>query len=69
MSRFTILLGGDLARTPRLDVQVAGSRVIAADGGMPSCSRRSASFRNCGSADFDSVPTGLEDAYPACRAR
>ncbi len=34
MSLFTLLLGGDLVRTPRLDRQVAGSRVIAADSGM-----------------------------------
>lgn len=34
MSRFLILLGGRLVRTPRLDAQVAGARVIAADGGM-----------------------------------
>lgn len=34
MSRFTILLGGDLSVTPRLREQVAGSRVIAADSGI-----------------------------------
>ena len=34
MSRFTILLGGDFVRTPRVDAQVAGARVIAADSGM-----------------------------------
>ena len=34
MSRFVILLGGKLVRTPRLDAQVAGARVIAADAGM-----------------------------------
>jgi thiamine pyrophosphokinase len=34
MSRFTILLGGELIRTPRLDAQVAGTRVIAADSGI-----------------------------------
>ncbi|TIT31323.1 MAG: thiamine diphosphokinase, partial [Mesorhizobium sp.] len=34
MSTFTILLGGDLLRTPRLDRQVEGSRVIAADAGI-----------------------------------
>lgn len=34
MSTFVILLGGKLARTPRLDAQVAGARVIAADAGM-----------------------------------
>lgn len=34
MSRFTILLGGDLVATPRLRAQVAGTRVIAADSGI-----------------------------------
>ena len=31
---FTILLGGNLTVTPRLQTQVSGSRVIAADSGM-----------------------------------
>jgi len=34
MDRFTLLLGGDLVRTPRLDAQIAGTRIIAADSGM-----------------------------------
>jgi thiamine pyrophosphokinase len=34
MSRFTILLGGELTVTPRLTRQVTGSRAIAADSGM-----------------------------------
>ncbi len=34
MSRFTLLLGGDLIVTPRLLSQVANSRVIAADSGI-----------------------------------
>jgi thiamine pyrophosphokinase len=34
MSRFLILLGGKLVRTPRLEAQVKGARIIAADGGM-----------------------------------
>ncbi len=34
MSHFTILLGGELARTPRLMRQIEGSRVIAADSGI-----------------------------------
>jgi thiamine pyrophosphokinase len=34
MSRFAILLSGDLTVTPRLHRQIAGARVIAADSGM-----------------------------------
>ena len=34
MSRFVILLSGDLTVTPRLRRQIAGARVIAADSGM-----------------------------------
>ncbi len=34
MTRFTILLGGDLVVTPRLRRQIAGARFIAADSGM-----------------------------------
>lgn len=34
MSRFTILLGGDLVPTRRLAAQVSGTRVIAADSGI-----------------------------------
>jgi thiamine pyrophosphokinase len=34
MSRFAILLSGDLVVTPRLRRQIAGARVIAADRGM-----------------------------------
>jgi thiamine pyrophosphokinase len=34
MSRFTILLGGDLTPTSRLAAQAAGTRVIAADSGI-----------------------------------
>ena len=34
MSRFVVLLGGDLTVTPRLFRQIAGARFIAADSGM-----------------------------------
>ena len=34
MSRFAILLGGDLTVTPRLRAQLKGARFIAADSGM-----------------------------------
>lgn len=34
MSRFTILLGGELVSTPRLASQISGTRVVAADSGI-----------------------------------
>src|SRR5690606_15130472 len=34
MSKFVILLGGDLVVTERLRQQVAGARILAADGGI-----------------------------------
>ena len=34
MSKFAILLGGDVTPTPRLTRQLEGARVISADGGM-----------------------------------
>jgi thiamine pyrophosphokinase len=63
MSRFTILLGGDMVRTPRLDAEVAGSRVIAADSGM----RHAAALGlvpELWVGDFDSVPKTLTNTYP-----
>lgn len=54
MSLFTILLGGELVRTPRLHAQIAGSRVIAADSGM----RHAATLGvvpELWAGDFDSV--------------
>ena len=63
MSRFIILLGGDLIRTPYLDAQIAGSRVIAVDSGI--C--HAAALRlvpELWLGDFDSVPKKLENVYP-----
>ena len=58
MSRFAILLGGDLVATPRLARQLAGARVIAADSGM----RHAATLGltpELWTGDFDSVEEGL----------
>lgn len=58
MSRFTLLLGGDLTRTPALDAQIAGTRVIAADSGM----RHAAVLGvtpELWVGDFDSVPQAM----------
>ena len=62
MSRFTLLLGGDLVRTPALDAQLSATRIIAADSGM----RHAATLGvvpELWVGDFDSVPQSLIDAY------
>ncbi|MBB4567894.1 thiamine diphosphokinase [Rhizobium leucaenae] len=60
---FTILLGGELRLTDRLRTAVAGSRFIAADGGM-----RHAVALNVTPevwvGDFDSTPADLRGAFP-----
>ncbi|MER9642061.1 thiamine diphosphokinase [Mesorhizobium sp. M0239] len=60
MSTFTILLGGDLIRTPRLDRQAEGSRVIAADAGIGHA-RLLGLVPELWVGDFDSVPAELPD--------
>ncbi|PTE08922.1 thiamine diphosphokinase [Mesorhizobium helmanticense] len=60
MSTFTILLGGDLIRTPLLDRQVEGSRVIAADAGIGHA-RILGLTPELWVGDFDSVPADLPD--------
>jgi len=61
MSRFTILLGGDLVRTPLLDARIAGTRVIAADSGI----RHAATLGlapELWAGDFDSVTDDVRAA-------
>ncbi len=64
MSLFTILLGGELGRTRRLDAQIAGSRVIAADSGI----RHAATLGvvpELWAGDFDSVTQDERTAHAA----
>lgn len=63
MSRFAILLGGDLVATPRLARQIEGARVIAADSGI----RHAAALGvtpELWTGDFDSVDDGLRSTHP-----
>ena len=60
---FAILLGGSLTVTPRLRGDIAGARVLAADGGM----RHAATLGvtpELWVGDFDSTPPELIDAWP-----
>jgi thiamine pyrophosphokinase len=64
MSRFLILLGGKLVCTPRLEAQVAGARVIAADAGIKHA-RSLGVTPEIWVGDFDSVSDELVAEYPA----
>lgn len=62
MTRFAILLGGDLIATPRLSRQIDGARVIAADSGM----RHAAALGvvpELWTGDFDSVEETLRASH------
>ena len=62
MSKFTIILGGDVTPTHRLSRQIAGSRVIAADSGI----RHAATLGlvpELWTGDFDSVADELRTAH------
>lgn len=60
---FAVLLGGALEATPRLRADIAGARVVAADGGM----RHAATLGvtpELWVGDFDSTPPELLAAWP-----
>ena len=64
MDTFTILLGGELIRTPRLERQIEGSRVIAADAGIGHA-RMLGIVPELWVGDFDSVPANLPENLAA----
>ena len=63
MSRFAILLGGDLVATPRLMAQIDGARVIAADSGIRHAHALGVE-PELWTGDFDSVVDEMRQDYP-----
>jgi len=62
MSRFSILLGGEVYRTERLDAQLAGTRVIAADSGMRHATTLGL-LPELWVGDFDSISDGVKEDF------
>lgn len=62
MTRFAILLGGDLIVTPRLRAQIRGARLIAADSGMMHAAALGA-VPELWVGDFDSAGSELTLQY------
>lgn len=58
MSTFSLLLGGEVIQTPRLEAQVAGTRVIAADSGIRHADMLGL-VPELWVGDFDSAPAHL----------
>ena len=68
MSRFAILLAGDLTVTPRLRAQIAGARVLAADAGMMHAAALGVT-PELWLGDFDSAGSELVLAYKSVERR
>jgi thiamine pyrophosphokinase len=62
MSKFAILMSGDVTPTPRLSSQLSGARVIAADSGMKHAEVLAVSVE-LWVGDFDSSDTALQEHY------
>ena len=62
MTRFAILLGGDLVATPRLAAQIEDARVIAADSGIRHAQALGV-VPELWTGDFDSVDEAMRDVH------